>query len=99
MVSIPNMLGIDINDLKKKTKRMFSANGSAKKYFYNYENFHCYTISNNEVNYLTANKTLLVDIWKMNLTPINLDGILGSDWFKNKSVRVDMLNGIFEISE
>ena len=42
-------------------------------------------------------KILLKDIWVG--TPLFLDGILGSNWFRNKAIRVDMKNGIFEISE
>lgn len=97
--SISNVLRIDTNNLKKQTKRLHGANKWIKTKYYKYPDFQCYTISNNEMTYLTANKTLLEDIWCRQLCAINLDGWLGSDWFKDKTIRVDMKNGVFEITE
>ena len=92
------ILGIDTNKLKKSSQRLHGVNEFVKMRFYKYPDFQCYTIAADGINYLSANKILLQDIWSEN-SSINLDGKLGSDWFKDKAIRFDMLNGIFEILE
>ena len=89
--------GIDVNKLKKKSTRYYGVEGSIKKHKYKYNNFECFTISDDVMSYLKVNKTYLTDIWRTNV--IAIDGILGADWFKDKAIRVDMKNGLFEISE
>ena len=56
--SISNVLEIDTNNFKKRTKRLHGANKWIKAKYYKYPDFQCYTISNKEMTYLTANKTL-----------------------------------------
>jgi hypothetical protein len=92
----PDILGTEVNELKKSKKRIHGPHGSVKQQYYKLPYFQCYTISNNNINYLTADNTFLRD------TPnseMRFDGVLGADWLKDKSIRVDMLNGIFEINE
>jgi len=100
---VPNLskiFEINTNSLKKGNIKHYgfaNEKASLKEQYYKYPNFQCYTIANNEMSYLTASKILLVNKWNMPYIPINVDALLGSNWFKNKSIRIDMLNGLFEI--
>ena len=94
---------LEINATNKKRNKKFYAVSDEqlpyrKEKYYKYMNFQCYTIANNEISCFFANEILLGEN-KWNIYPINIDFLLGSSWFKNKAIRVDMLNGIFEISE
>ena len=96
--SVMRTLGVDTNKLKKRTERVHGLNNWIKKHTYKYNNFECFTLSNNDMIYLAVNKSFLENI-PTDSSPIVFDGTLGSNWFKNKVVRVDMKNGLFEISE
>ena len=96
-----SMLGLaDTNNLKKRTMILYGADGNKiKNNKYEYPNFQCFTLSNNEMTHLSANKVSLLNREISSSYTLYLDGILGSGWFKNKAVRVDMKNGLFEIYE
>jgi hypothetical protein len=75
-------------------------NNIVKSQEYIYPDFQCYTLTDNETTFLYSSKILLQEIWRMEqIIPNNIDAILGSNWFRNKAIRVDALNGIFEILE
>lgn len=97
-LSISSILGIDTNNLEKRTRKIYGMNGMIKSHEYKYPDFQCYTIVDNEVTLLSVNIALLQNMEGYNI-PINVDGVLGSDWFKDKAVRFDITNGIFQISE
>lgn len=94
------ILGIDTNNLKKRNRRVYGMNNIVKSQEYIYPDFQCYTLTDNETTFLYSSKILLQEIWRMEqIIPNNIDAILGSNWFRNKAIRVDALNGIFEILE
>ena len=90
----------DTNNLKKRTVTFYGVGGNkVKQNKYNYPNFQCYTLSDNEMTLLSVDKAVLQDMEKISTSAIYVDGVLGSDLFKGKAIRVDMKNGLFEIYE
>jgi len=59
---IPNILGIDLNTLKRTSKSVYGANNKIKKITYKYNNFACFTRFNNDLIFFNANKTRLGDM-------------------------------------
>lgn len=99
-ITKPFMFGIDTNYLKKTSETRYGAGGnSVKKQYYKYSYFQCFTLAGDMVSYLKSNDVLFEDLLQQHNGSIRIVGILGSDWFKDKAVRVDITNGIFEITE
>ena len=95
--TLTKILGLDTNILKKKTKRLGGGAGNIiKEHYYKYPKMQLYTIVKNDINYINVEKVFFKNTFT-STTPVNIDVLLGSDLFSDKIIRVDMLNGIFEI--
>lgn len=92
-----NALEVDKDELKSSKRSTHGVSDWVKRTYYHLPNFNIFTISDNTVNRLAASSAVFQDLERTH--PIYLSGRLGSDWFADKAIRVDMLNGIFEISE
>jgi hypothetical protein len=97
-VAMQNILGINAEKLKTKSMKILTATGKYKSYHKILPKFSFYTICDNDVNLLTVKNGKLTEDFRFPHN-IGICGLLGSDYFRNKSVRIDILNGIFEIME
>lgn len=93
------VLGVDTNTLKTSKKKVYGIVGSTKQKYFIYPDFSFYTLSSNDVIYLNFTNIRLGDNIALHSAKLATNGILGSAYFKDKAVRIDILNGIFEIME
>ncbi len=98
--SLKFILGIDTAQLKSKSKKMHGVQTSKKMKYWILPEFSFCTLVDTNVNCLNITNAKVSDLEEFaGWSSLIINGVLGSDCFLDKAIRVDILNGIFEIYE